>query len=1258
MSQLKKAHKVMSVVLSLVLLFGSTSQSYAQSATPNIRIYKASQEPIAKFISTTNNNGSWRDGLVTGNGENAVIASCNPTDDILIFQNTKFNMSKNDLRDTPLMAPALDKMRQEIMNGSGWKAYTTAEDEIEHNLGWLSWQIQYDYSFHPGHQLRMNIPASGSVTNYKRWTDYATAEIGVEYSDSNGDWLRKTFASREDNVIITYITPPTGKSTFDMTLSIDAISSMAKESGSYPNLQYKIIVPQSADYIAQVAHYPTFNNAAELNKGGYAGVTSIFTDGVKKKVTTENSDSKNVGENAKVAVTGASRIVLITKSDRDVQMGELGSFRAMSDYPLLNRLSADTQNVYTKYSVNNVFDYDSALQAHTAKHTPLFTSVKLDLNGDSIDREMTNEQLLAKQRANKSSLNKALLERIFSAGRYTQICSSGYSTSRLGGIWTGAWNPMWQGDFTTDANVNLQISGVNTGHMKDAAEGYINFILRIADDWEYNAKRIYGIENALMAPPRTDGENGYIYHFNRGYPFNVWNAGASWLLLPIFEYWQCYGNQNIPVPAGLDLNNQSLKSVLDLSNDDVSRIGNDGFLDLETDILLPLLTKQANFWKGFVNPNFYEDAAGNAKMDKNHNQLASGEKYLLLPGYSPENSTKGSPVAANVTMDIAAARDGFDMVIAMERAVNGENSPAIVQWQELKENMPAYKYDETGALREWSSGMFAENNNHRHVSHLYPVWPGYEGQNNMELRQGAIKAIENRNKYNTGDNKASHGWMHKALVAARLKDAKQVITCLSPGITGKIYYPSLMTSHDTDGGSAYCTDTAITTPSIINEALVFSQTGEIEILPALPADWAQGAVKGILARTQAEVVNLEWNTARKAASVTVKSNKAQTITLKCGIAWTQADVTGIPQNRVVKTNDKKILLTLQQGETATILFTEEPLAVNNSYAIIDSGKFVSVAAASTDEGAAVEMQDVIIPNEALWIETVVNLDQAAIDNKANNNLQYGNPVPGTYYGYTNAVTGKNIDINDKRFTTNYGKIATWGGPINVNEPSRYFHLADAGNGYVSIQTCFLRWTGIWDKYTQKVFTLDSNGNVGHCSSDTNDDTQKWTKVVVGDKVAFLNKGNGKYLKPGNNETDALTTTLVSEDTTTIQKHQVWSLQGDSVNQCRIVNFNSGKALAAQGNELVQKAQGDIWSIVTVANGFKVMAPDGRGIKNNDGILVLTNSSEATEFALKKVDPLAAAKQSILIPHPEVKPNIEDKEKQPINQPDFLDSGMV
>jgi len=328
----------------------------------------------------------------------------------------------------------------------------------------------------------------------------------------------------------------------------------------------------------------------------------------------------------------------------------------------------------------------------------------------------------------------------------------------------------------------LQISGVNTGHMKDAAEGYINFILRIADDWEYNAKRIYGIENALMAPPRTDGENGYIYHFNRGYPFNVWNAGASWLLLPIFEYWQCYGNQNIPIPAGLDLNNQSLKSVLDLSNDDVSRIGNDGFLDLETDILLPLLTKQANFWKGFVNPNFYEDAARNAKMDKNHNQLASGEKYLLLPGYSPENSTKGSPVAANVTMDIAAARDGFDMVIAMERAVNGENSPAIAQWQELKENMPAYKYDETGALREWSSDMFAENNNHRHVSHLYPVWPGYEGQNNMELRQGAIKAIENRNKYNTGDNKASHGWMHKALVAARLKDAKQVITCLSPGI--------------------------------------------------------------------------------------------------------------------------------------------------------------------------------------------------------------------------------------------------------------------------------------------------------------------------------------------------------------------------------------------------------------------------------------------------------------------------------------------
>ena len=86
--------------------------------------------------------------------------------------------------------------------------------------------------------------------------------------------------------------------------------------------------------------------------------------------------------------------------------------------------------------------------------------------------------------------------------------------------------------------------------------------------------------------------------------------------------------------------------------------------------------------------------------------------------------------------------------------------------------LPEYKYDESGALCEWAMKEYQENNKHRHISHLYPAWPAFETQDNQALVDACNQAIENRNRENQGeDDTASHGWVHKALVAARLKNA-------------------------------------------------------------------------------------------------------------------------------------------------------------------------------------------------------------------------------------------------------------------------------------------------------------------------------------------------------------------------------------------------------------------------------------------------------------------------------------------------------
>src|SRR5690606_35767328 len=122
-----------------------------------------------------------------------------------------------------------------------------------------------------------------------------------------------------------------------------------------------------------------------------------------------------------------------------------------------------------------------------------------------------------------------------------------------------------------------------------------------------------------------------------------------------------------------------------------------GQLDLERDILLPLLTKQANFWEQICTPEYYTDAEGNACYQKGKKGLEPGEKYIIIPTYSPENHPLGyhSTITANATMDIAAARDGLNMVIAIEKAVKRYGyEEAVEKWETLLNKLPNYLYDE------------------------------------------------------------------------------------------------------------------------------------------------------------------------------------------------------------------------------------------------------------------------------------------------------------------------------------------------------------------------------------------------------------------------------------------------------------------------------------------------------------------------------------------------------------------------------------
>ena len=857
----------------------SDSFTSTNKACYSERYYKLSE-------TKENNTDAWRNGMISGNGLQGIITSGAPYSDSLIYQNIHFIMPNEKVRYCPDTSDELETVKQNIAE---------SKDIVD--------DASYDdvYSFHPGGALRIKSKWQ-PTTKYYRYTNYESAEVGVKYSNFAGSWERVSFTSQTDNATITKISKSSKGEKVNLTLSFDNISTFANfENGSEVDLKYKKLISEDTDTISFIAHYPEYKES-ELKNGAYATVVYVITEGgTKEKVTLEDvTDNQYCGkENPAIQITDADNVYLIAISDRDFKAGTMKEFEKETEFRLIEKLRKKAVNIQKKYSEDDVFSYEKAIEEHTKIFSDEYNKVSFSLGENN--SVVSNEKLIFKQMG-KKKINTDLAERVYYSGRYAYLCCSGYSTSRLGGLWTGEWAPGWGSKYTMDANVNLQTSSLNTGNMPSSYIGYATFLLRQMPDWEENAKATHGFTDAIQAPVNTDGDKAVITETCYPYPFRYWNAGASWMLNPLYETLLCYGDVTIPITDEFDLNN--LKSVLsvteeDLTDEAIKEMKKRGCLDLRREILLPLLIKSANYWDQIMTPEYYTDKNGEVHFEKGKTELLEGETYAILPSYSPENNPENypSPSVANAAIDISACKSNLLMLIEIQKSID-ENTDTSY-WEKLLNNLPPYLYDETGALKEWSAKEFTENNLHRHLSHLYCAWPMFETQDNASLKKACDQAIENR----ASENEASHAFVHRALIAARLKDSANVTGALVDLVNRGIFYDSLMTNHHYNRSSAYCTDFAIGYLGVVHESLLYSNTGRIELLPAAPnSGFSVGEINGIKARTQATIDNMTWNLDNGTVSATITSDIDQTILVSCGIS------------------DKTQTLNLKAGETATVNF--------------------------------------------------------------------------------------------------------------------------------------------------------------------------------------------------------------------------------------------------------------------------------------------------------------------------------------------------
>jgi alpha-L-fucosidase 2 len=523
-----------------------------------------------------------------------------------------------------------------------------------------------------------------------------------------------------------------------------------------------------------------------------------------------------------VRVRGASSVLLLTQVAR---------------YPADANHDTTCQSLIEQVS-RLPADHGLLFAEHAAMHRRAFGRTQLDLGASPADRGLSVSALLDRQAAEPAHPLPALLERLFDSGRYLLLAASGALPPRLTGLWQGDWDSAWSGAIFANANLNLQLAGAVTTDVPAAVDALADLVGTQLADWQVNASRLYGARG-ILAPTITDGSSGLTRHFAPDYPHHMWTAAADWLLVPLLDY--------------------------------VDATGDERFL---RDRVLPALTELAVFYEDFL-------------------ATATDDDVVFAPSYSPENQPAGWTAAAvNATMDIAAARHALSSAAAVCARLGIEDRPGegVERWRALAGRLPGYRVNDDGALAEWAwpprGPVIGDHYDHRHVSHLYPVWPLHEVivADTPELAEAALRALRLRG----AENDSAHGFLHRALAAARLRDAGLAGQQLAAITGGDFFFRSLMSCHY-PGRRVYNADAACCLPAILTEMLVDSvppcggRPGRVELLPAAPSFLRAGRLRGVRTLTQVDL-DVAWDLTDGVVSARLRSRRAQPMELTCRAA--------------------------------------------------------------------------------------------------------------------------------------------------------------------------------------------------------------------------------------------------------------------------------------------------------------------------------------------------------------------------------------